>query len=49
MAKKKAVKKKKKPVKKRAAKYDPKLAVDASFLDVINASVGRTDLIKKKD
>ena len=38
MGKKKATKKKK-PVKKRASNYDPKLSVNASFIDIINAAV----------
>jgi hypothetical protein len=41
MAKKKVTKKKKKPVKKRASTYDPKLSVDASFIDIINVAVGK--------
>jgi hypothetical protein len=42
--KKKAAKKinrKKKPAKKRASKYDPKLSVNASFIEIIKAAVGR--------
>jgi hypothetical protein len=43
MAKKKklATKRKKKPAKKRAAKYDPKLQVNASFIEIIDATVGK--------
>lgn len=40
----KEVKKKKK---KRASKYDPKLKVEGSFIDIINAAVKKPDGKKK--
>jgi hypothetical protein len=32
---------KKKPVKKRGSKYEPKLKVDASFIDIIDLAMGK--------
>ena len=44
----KEIKKKVKPVKKRSAKYDEKLQVNGSFLDIIKASVKHADINSAK-